>query len=99
MLGEKLDEVRRRKLIDRLNIQGTLFLDLALLQRDYWGGSLLQDHGHHSGWIFGTAALNLLHYIPDARKWLSWVIPRILRTVEAMPRDGVIPPTSYSAPW
>jgi len=72
---------------------------LALLNRDYWGGSLLQDHGWRSLWSFGTAALHLYGVVPEATGWLTFVMPRLRRSLEAMPGDGVVPPSSHFMPF
>ncbi|MFW6059639.1 MAG: hypothetical protein ACODAQ_05625, partial [Phycisphaeraceae bacterium] len=95
---EQLGSERRARLLEKLRVQGDRFFELALLNRDYWGGSLLQDHGWRSMWTFGTAALHLYGILPEAETWLRYVLPRLRRGVEAMLRDGVIPNTSYRSP-
>ena len=35
----------RAKLKAKLELQGDRFFHLTLLNRDYWGGSVMQDHG------------------------------------------------------
>ena len=92
---DELGAKRRARLLEKLTLQGERFFEAALLNRDYWGGSLLQDHGWQSFFDFGTAALHLRGLLPSAEKWLAYVLPRIRRAVEAMPRDGVIPESSY----
>ena len=82
-------------MIDKLRLQGNRFLNLALLNRDYWGGSLQQDHGWKSLFGFGDAALHLLGILPEAQLWAAYVIPRLRRSVKVVPRDGVIPWSSY----
>lgn len=91
----ELGAVRRARLLEKLALQGDRFFELALLNRDYWGGSLIQDHGWRSLFDFGTASLSLLGELPEARRWVSWIIPRLERGLDAMPRDGVIPPSSH----
>jgi hypothetical protein len=99
MLGaERLGEARRARMLEKLARQGDIFVDLALLNRDYWGGSLLQDHGRKSLTAFGIAALNLYGILPQAERWLTYALPRIDRAFDAAPRDGVIPASSYFAP-
>ncbi|MCC7350901.1 MAG: hypothetical protein IT446_10050 [Phycisphaerales bacterium] len=93
-----MGEPRRRRLLDKLAMQGDVFVDLALLNRDYWGGSLLQDHGRKSFNAFTIAALNLYGMIPQAERWLHYALPRMRRGLDAAPRDGVIPASSYFAP-
>ena len=93
--GDELGEERRARLLDKLRRHGEMFFGLALLNRDYWGGSILQDHGWKSLFIFGAAALHSLGVLPEADRWVSYVIPRLRRSLEAMPRDGVIPLSSW----
>jgi hypothetical protein len=88
----------RERLLRKVLLQGNRFLQLALLNRDYWGGSVLQDHGWRSFFQFGDAVLHLLGIIPEAELWARYVLPRIDRSLQAMPRDGVIPPSSYCLP-
>lgn len=95
MFGNRLGADRRKRLLDKLTLQGNRFFELALLNHDYWGGSLIQDHGWQSMFAFGTAALHLYGIIPEAELWLAYVIPRLDRALAAMPRDGVIPAGSY----
>src|SRR5690606_30425314 len=66
-IGEELGEERRRKMREKLVLQGERFVELCLLNRDYWGGSLLQDHGWRSVHTFAAAALYLLGVVPQAR--------------------------------
>lgn len=94
-LRDALGEERRRVLAAKLRLQGERFHNLALLNRDYWGGSVLQDHGWRALPGFGTAALHLLGIIPEAERWAAYAVPRIRRSLEAMPRDGVVPPSSW----
>lgn len=94
-LRDHLGEERRGRLLEKLRVQGEIFLRQALLMRDYWGGSVLQDHGWKSMFGFGAVALHLLGEIPEAERWVSYIIPRLRRSLKAMPRDGVIPATSH----
>ncbi len=91
MLGPQLGQSRRKRLLDKLAAQGREFFNLALLNRDYWGGSLLQDHGWISWFDFTTAALHLHGLVPEVRLWLQVALPRIDRMIRACPRDGVMP--------
>jgi hypothetical protein len=94
-LHDDLSERDRRQLLDKLHLQAGKFLDMALLMRDYWGGSLLQDHGYQSLLCFANGALHLLGILPEARDWVRYALPRALRSVHAMPPDGVIPTSSH----
>jgi hypothetical protein len=94
-LRDHLGDERRARLLARLQLQGQRFFDLALLHRDYWGGSVLQDHGKISLAAFATASITLLGTIPEAELWTAFAIPRFRRNLLAMPRDGAIPPSSY----
>lgn len=93
--GNDLGDERRRRLLSKLRRHGELFLNLALLNHDYWGGSILQDHGWKSLFIFGAAALHCLGVLPEAKRWCSYVIPRLRRSLDAMPSDGVVPLSSW----
>ena len=95
MLGGELDDDRRGRMLDKLRVQGDRFVRLALLNRDYWGGSILQDHGWRSMFFFTAAALALHGVLPEADSWLRFALPRVRRSLGAMPRDGVLPPSSY----
>lgn len=94
-LGSELGEERRAKMRAKMSLQGERFINLALLNRDYWGGSLLQDHGWRSLHTFCFAALALLNVIPEAEQWLRYLLPRVRRAEAAIPRDGVVPQTSH----
>lgn len=94
-LRDHLGEERRSRLVEKLRRQGQRFLNLALLMRDYWGGSLLQDHGRQSLFAFGTGALHLLGVIPEADVWVRYALPRLDRAHRAIPRDGVVPTSSH----
>jgi hypothetical protein len=97
-LQPELGDERRERLRAKLRLQGTRFFNLCLLQRDYWGGSILQDHGKISLAAFGAAAIHLLGVVPEAALWTAYAIPRIRRSLDAMPTDGRIPPSSYDSP-
>jgi len=94
-LRDQLGESRRERLLAKLALQGERFFENALLTRDYWGGSLVQDHGWKSMFGFGTAVLHLLGTLPEAERWAAYIVPRLRRSVAAIPTDGVIPPSSY----
>lgn len=96
-LRDELGGERREALRAKLALQGQRFFDLALLNRDYWGGSVIQDHGHKSLFGFATAALNLLNVLPEASSWYAFAKPRLWRTLQALPRDGAVPQSSYFA--
>jgi hypothetical protein len=97
-LQPELGDKRRERLRAKLRLQGTLFFNLCLLQRDYWGGSILQDHGKVSLAAFGAAAIHLLGVVPEAALWTAYAIPRMRRSLDAMPTDGHIPPSSHGSP-
>lgn len=94
-LAEQMGEERRKRVREKIRLQGELFFEQALLMRDYWGGSVLQDHGWRSMFGFGSAALHMLGEIPEAERWVRYIIPRLRRSLDAMPREGVIPPSSH----
>ncbi|MHB8997690.1 MAG: hypothetical protein ACYC63_20785 [Armatimonadota bacterium] len=94
-LGEELGEERRAGLLDKLRRHGEIFFDLALLNRDYWGGSIVQDHGWKSLFGFGVVAFTMLGIIPEAERWVRMCLPRLRRSVAAMPLDGVVPGSSH----
>lgn len=97
MLGPRLAPEKRERLLVKLVRQGNAFMEQMLLMRDYWGGSVLQDHGWRAGFDFGTAALHLWGVVPDADRWVAYIVPRMQRALDAMPTDGVIPGSSYYA--
>ena len=99
MLGDRLGDERRARMLEKLRLQGNIFLDLALINRDYWGGAIAQDHGFRSTLSFATAALCLYGVIPDAATWLAFVLPHLERILDAMPTDGVIPAASHYGTW
>ena len=94
-LADQMGEERRARVREKIRLQGELFFEQALLMRSYWGGSVQQDHGWRSMFGFGSAALHMLGEIPEAERWVRYIIPRLRRSVNAMPRDGVIPPGSH----
>jgi len=95
ILADELGAKRREELAAKLALQGERFIDQALLSREYWGGSLVQDHGWRSMLRFGAAALLLRGVIPGAKAWLQWAVPRIEKAFAATSTDGVIPLSSY----
>lgn len=96
-LGEQMGPQRRQRVLEKLQRQGQTFFELALLNRDYWGGSVVQDHGWKSLFGFGTAALHLRGLIPEAEAWASYLLPRLRRSLAAMPLDGVLPVSSHQS--
>jgi hypothetical protein len=97
-LRDQLGDERRARLVEKLRDQGNKFVEQALLTRDYWGGSVQQDHGWRSVFAFGAAALHLVGIIPEAEFWLRYYIPRLRRSLAATPRDGAVPLSSYQGP-
>lgn len=97
-LGEEMADLRER-ILGKLQKQGDTFLEMALLHRGYWGGSILQDHGFVSFAWFACAAYCLHDILPAARDWLAFAIPRFKRSLAAIPRDGMVPCTSYHRIW
>lgn len=93
-VGDDLTDLRERMLA-RLEKQGNTFLEMAWLHRGYWGGSILQDHGFVALTWFACAAYVLHDLIPLAHDWLAFAVPRVKRSVAAMPCDGMVPNTSY----
>lgn len=96
-LGDELGDERRRQMQDKVVLQGRRFLNKALQDRDYWGGSLLQDHGWRSVLSFCCAAIRLQPILPEAGEWLRYILPRAHRAFAAMPRDGVVPESSHNS--
>ena len=97
-LREHLGPERRERLREKLRLQGARFFDQCLLHRDYWGGSVMQDHGKISLASFGAAAIHLLGVVPEAGVWTAYAVPRVGRSLDAIPTDGHIPPSSYGSP-
>jgi hypothetical protein len=95
MFAPQLGDDQRKALLAKLEHQADAFLTQALLMRDYWGGSVLQDHGWQAQFDFGTAALHLWGLTPRAQRWVSYAVPRLKRAIDAAPPDGVIPASSY----
>jgi len=94
-LGAELGADRRQRLRDKLRLQGDRFMANALLNRDYWGGSVLQDHGWRALFAYADGVLHLLGVLPEAERWAAYAVPRVRRSLDAMPRDGVIPLSNY----
>lgn len=97
MLKSHMSHADQKKLLDKLEYQGNAFVTQTLLMRDYWGGSVIQDHGRKAVFDFGAAALHLWGVIPAAERWVSYIVPRCQRGLDAAPPEGVIPPSSYYA--
>lgn len=95
-LRDELAPDLRQRMLARLELQGRRFFELSLLHRDYWGGSLIQDHGRLSLPSYAAGVLHLLGLVPEAERWAGYAIHRVQRALDAMPRDGVIPPSSYA---
>ncbi len=95
LTDEEIQADRRQRLVAKLRYQASVFFDLALLNRDYWGGSIMQDHGRVSLPAYADAVLHLLGIIPETRLWASYAMAWVERCLRAMPRDGAIPPSSY----
>ena len=96
--GLDLPEELKKRTREKLRYQGHRFVVMALLTRDYWGGSVLQDHGWRAILGFAECATSLLGEFPEAGEWLEWVVPRFRQTLNAMPRDGHLPASSYGMP-
>jgi len=88
ILRPHLPDSLRKKMEIQLGEQAGHFVDNALITRDYWGGSLIQDHGWQSLPGAAAAVLNGRYFIPDATGLLAYLVPRALRSFERMPRDG-----------
>lgn len=97
-LADAITPEFREKIRKKLRYQGDRFVTMALLTRDYWGGSVLQDHGWRAILGFAECAINLLGEIEEAEEWLEWAIPRFRRALAAMPPDGHLPASSYETP-
>lgn len=97
-LGDELADLREG-ILRKLRKQGDAFLEMAFLHRGYWGGSILQDHGFSSMAWFTCAAYGLHDVLPEAREWLAFAMPRMRRSLAALPRDGIVPCTSYHRVW
>jgi hypothetical protein len=95
VVGDELGEERRARMRDKLVLHGERFLELMLLNRDYWGGSLRQDHGWRSTHTFCYAVLSLLDVLPQASRWLRYILPRTHRSLQVIPRDGMVPESSH----
>ncbi len=98
-LRDFIGDERRERLKEKLRLQGDRFFNLMLLHRDYWGGSLIQDHGRQSIAAFAVAAIHLLGEIAAAARWVSYIIPRARRSLDAGTVDGYIPVSSYNSPF
>jgi len=96
--GLDLPPELKSRVREKLRYQGNRFVIMALLTRDYWGGSLLQDHGWRAILGFTECALHLMGEVDEARQWLEWTIPRFRSALAAMPPDGHLPASSYGSP-
>ena len=99
MIGEDMGGDRRKRLEEKIRFQGNIFLEQILLQRDYWGGSVVQDHGWKSVFGFADAALHMYGILPEADHWLEYILPRVRRSLDAMPPEGVVPASSHLRLW
>ena len=97
MLAPQMTAEERAKLLAKLVYQGDAFITQTLLMRDYWGGSLLQDHGRQAVFDLGVAAMHLWGVTPAAERWVEFSVPRLKRALDAAPIDGVIPASSYNS--
>lgn len=97
-LGSRLDGHEpglHDRLRSKLQLQMDRFYTAILLWAGYWGGSLMQDHGHRSISRFGVAAINLLGVLDRAPHWLAFAHQRLQRVIRILPADGGIPFSSY----
>ncbi|HEY3416758.1 MAG TPA: hypothetical protein VGM23_07735 [Armatimonadota bacterium] len=94
-LRDYLGDERRERLVKKLRLQGQRFFNLVLLHRDYWGGSVIQDHGKISLAAFAAGIPHLLGVLPEAHLWTAYAIRRVGRNLRALPLDGAIPASSY----
>lgn len=97
-LGDRLDQHEpslRKRLVEKLRLQMKRFYDGILLWAGYWGGSLMQDHGHRSISRFGVTAINLLGVLDEAPRWVAFAKQRIEQVIAILPADGGIPFSSY----
>jgi hypothetical protein len=94
-MGEELGGARRARLLAKLVHQGERFLELTLLNRDYWGGSLRQDHGWRSIHTMCYTSLALQGVVPQATQWLRYFLPRAKRSLAVIPQDGLVPESSH----
>jgi hypothetical protein len=98
-IGDAMGDERRGRLVEKLRLQGDVFFEQMLLNRDYWGGSLLQDHGWKSAFGFANAALQLYGIVPQAERWLSVLLPRIRRMLDMAVDEGPAPSSSHRMPF
>lgn len=97
ILKPQLPPAEHARLLKKLEYQGDQLLAQTLLMRDYWGGSVLQDHGRQAVLDLATGALHLWGLTPHAERWVQYALPRVRRSLAAAPPDGVIPGSSYYA--
>lgn len=97
-LGDRLNQHEpdlHKRLVEKLRLQMKRFYDGILLWAEFWGGSLMQDHGHRSVSRFGVAAINLLGVLDEAPHWVAFSKQRLEQVVAVLPADGGIPFSSY----
>jgi len=94
-LGGEMDPELKAAIFEKLRIQGRAFIDSLLLSVDYWGGSLLQDHGRMALAGFAHSALHLVPDLEEASQWFAIAFCLVGQALEASPRDGTIPASSY----
>lgn len=85
-----LPDSLRQAMERQLAVQASYFVENALITRDYWGGSVIQDHGWQSLPGAAAAIMNGRHFIPGAAEMLEYLVPRSLRSFTCMPRDGTL---------
>jgi hypothetical protein len=99
IIGDAMGDERRARLVEKLRLQGDVFFEQMLLNRDYWGGSMLQDHGWKSMFGFANAALHMHGIVPEANRWLSVLLPRIRRMLDMSVDEGPVPASSHRMPF
>lgn len=98
LLQNELTTAQQKAIEKKFVLQATKFVDAALLNDDYWGGSLLQDHGWRSYMLFSTALLHMPVVLNKHPDLLAFALGRVRQSIKVMPRDGVIPWSSYGYP-
>ncbi|MCX5661623.1 MAG: hypothetical protein NTW19_18250 [Planctomycetota bacterium] len=97
LLAPHMTAAERERMLKKIEYQGDQLIAQTLLMRDYWGGSVLQDHGRQAVLDLATGALHLWGISPRAEKWIEYALPRARRSIQAAPPDGVLPGSSYYA--
>lgn len=95
VLEKEMPETLKDRLLIKLELQGRRFHATSLLNEDYWGGSILQDHGWRTYPIFATAALHLAQYLEAASFWADFSLHRVWTSLNTSSRDGALPVSSY----